>query len=139
MRAVVLLADAGQVDGSTQKLHAIGLGWTVTSSPTPPAAVCVFIIVPWNATNQRHNFSLYLQDADGRPVQDPAGNAIKADGSFEMGRPAGVPVGSPLTQPFVLPIPPGLQLEGGQSYEWRMEIDGTHEEDWSVRFHVRGE
>lgn len=115
MRAIVLLADSAQVDAQ-QKVHALGQGWTLTSTPTPPAAVCVFILVPWTATNQKHRFTLRLVDADGQEVTGAATQPLRVEGEFEMGRPPGAKPGAALTQPFVLNVPAGLELLAGESY-----------------------
>jgi len=136
MRAIVLLADSAQVDAQ-QKVHALGQGWTITSTPTPAAAVCVFILVPWTATNQKHRFTLRLVDSDGQDVAGAEGQLLRIEGEFEMGRPPGTKPGGALTQPFVLNVPPGLALSAGESYAWRMDIDGHHDEDWSAQFTVR--
>lgn len=140
MQAILLLADSAQVD-SQNKIHALGLGWSVTSTPTPPAAVCCLILVPWTATNRRHRFVLHLLDGDGTEVQTPGETPapLRIEGEFEMGRPPGAPSGSPLTQPFVLAVPAGLELQRGQTYDWRLDIDGHHESDWTASFFVRPE
>jgi hypothetical protein len=63
MDAVVLLADSAATD-ATGKVHALGLGWTMTSSPTPPMAVVVLFHVPWDQSNVKHNMVLELVDSD---------------------------------------------------------------------------
>jgi hypothetical protein len=142
MQAVVLLADSAQVDTSN-KVHALGLGWSITSTPTPPAALVVFVKVPWTATNVPHSFALRLVDQDGQPVvagENPTSGEpapLMAEGTFEVGRPPGLSPGMAIDQPIVLPLTQGMALQAGQIYEWRLEIDGHHEESWSAKFLVR--
>ena len=141
MQAVVLLADSAQTDPAN-KVHALGLGWSVTSTPTPPSALVVLLKVPWNATNRKHSFELRLIDADGQPVmlgRDPTTGEpapLMVQGDFEVGRPPGIPPGMALDQAFAINLGP-LPLQGGQMYEWRLEIDGHHEDAWSARFFIR--
>lgn len=129
VRATLLLADAGQAD-SQGKVHALGLGWSITSTPTPPIAVAILIECPWDETNTKHQMLIELVDADGYPVSfrdDSLGNpepAVRIEGEFEVGRPAGALAGSPLRQPFVVNVGPGLPLVAGQKYEFRLRIDG---------------
>ena len=141
MHAVVLLADSAQSDGS--KIHALGIGWSVTSSPTPPTALIVFVKVPWTAANVKHSFQLQLLTSDGQPVllgEDPVTNEaapLLIQGDFELGRPPGIPHGMALDQSFAVNMG-SLPLPAGQMYEWRLEIDGHHDETWSAKFFVRG-
>ena len=141
MRATVLLADSAQSD-PTGKVHALGLGWSTTVSPTPAAAIVVFIKVPWSETNQRHQFTLELVDADGRGFAPPGpdgqpGAPVAIVDSFEVGRPAGLPPGTDIDHHFTVNLDRGLPLQPGASYEWRLTVDGEHHEDWSARFSVR--
>jgi hypothetical protein len=139
MQAVVLLADSAQTDPSN-KLHALGLGWSVTTTPTPPAAVAVLMKVPWHQTNTRHQLLLRLVDADGRPAPPPTESSpgpLVIEAEFEVGRPAGLPEGMAIDQSFTVVLGPGLPLDAGEVYEWRLDIDGQHEEGWSARFFVR--
>ena len=58
-------------------------------------------------------------------------------GEFEVGRPPGLKPGTPLDFPVAVNSTP-LPLEPGR-YEWRLTIDGTSREDWTLPFTVRGE
>ena len=91
MRVTMLLADAAQeVNG---KLYVLGGGWSVTGPDLPPMAIAIKLDVPWSEANTQHAFSLELVDQDGRPV--PAGDSggVRAEGTFEVGRPVGLPAG----------------------------------------------
>jgi hypothetical protein len=137
VEAHILLADAAQrsPDG---KIHALGLGWTVTSTPLPPQAVVVFIKVPWDQANELHHAVLTMIDEDGRPVlpQGADGGQVEIHADFETGRPAGVPRGMPLDVALSFAIAAGMPLAPG-GYVWRLEIDGEAQETWRAPFHVR--
>ena len=134
MRVTMLLADAAQeVNG---KLYVLGGGWSVTGPDLPPMAIAIKLDVPWSAANVQHAFALELIDEDGRPV--PAGDSgggVRAEGSFEVGRPAGLPAGSDIDFAFVVTIPP-FPVAAGR-YSWRLTIDEESREDWVRPFQVR--
>jgi hypothetical protein len=118
VKITMLLADAAQQVGG--KLYILGGGWSTTGSPTAPMAVAIKIEVPWDRTNVSHDWRLALVDADGRPVQTSDDRAVEVSGQLEVGRPAGLPDGTPLDAPLVvtfgsMPLSPGR-------YEWRLEI-----------------
>jgi hypothetical protein len=137
MEAHILLADAAQ-RSSDGKISALGLGWTVTTTPLPPQAVVVFIKVPWDQANEVHHAVLTLVDEDGRPAapQGSDGGEIAIATDFETGRPAGVPKGMPLDVALTFAIAPGLPLPPG-GYVWRLDIDGEGQETWRAPFHVQ--
>lgn len=139
MRATVLLADSAQSDPAG-KVHALGLGWTVTSTPTPPMALVVLIEVDWTEANRKIPFKAELLTADGHNVtaQGLLGEQpISLEGEFEAGRPAGIPPGTPLSVPLAVNLGPGLPLTAGQRYEWRVNLDGRTEASWSASFLIR--
>lgn len=137
MDVVLLLADSAQTDSNGGKVHALGIGWDQTSSPTAPAAVIALVKVPWSETNQKHHLTLQLRDADGHPVQlqTPIGEqAIQLDAEFEVGRPPGIVSGTIQTVKIAptigpMPLPPGR-------YEWHAEIDNSSQESWVAPFTV---
>ena len=64
-----------------------------------PMAFALKIEVPWNDTNRKHRLCLALVDQDGRPVrvQTPMGEQdVEIRSEFEVGRPAGVTLGTPM-------------------------------------------
>ncbi len=100
----------------------LGIGWSVTSSPTAPAALILMIKVPWDQTNVKHAALLRLVDADGHDVRLGESEPIHIKLEFETGRPPGITHGTPIDMAQAinigpLPIPPG-------HYEWLLEIDG---------------
>lgn len=142
MKATLLLADSAQAspDG---KAHALGLGWAVTGSPSPPIALVLFLECDWNETNAKHKLEIELVDADGKPVSfgaGPLGNAepaIHLELEFEVGRPPGLPAGMGQRQAFAINIEPGMPLTPGQSYEFRMKVDKKPIANWGAQFYVR--
>jgi hypothetical protein len=133
MDVTMLLADSAQVaDG---KLYVLGGGIASLPAGPQPTAVALLLHVPWDRANVEHTWTLELLDEDGAPVfwDD---KPITVGGNFEAGRPVGWPAGAPLTMPMAINFN-ALPIEGGRSYQWRLAVDGTSEEGWSLRFHVR--
>lgn len=130
MEAVVLLANAAEAN-QNGLVNALGLGWSVTGTPTPPAAIVVMMKVPWTDTNQQHDFCLKLVDADGQEVmlgQNPQTGEVaplQLVGQFEVGRPPGLPHGTSLDNALTINIGPGLPLVPGAIYQWRLEVNGS--------------
>ena len=118
----LLLANSAE-QAPNGLISALGIGWSVTSSPTAPSAVILLVKVPWDITNIPHKAVLNLLDGDGQPVH-VNGNQIEVVIDFETGRPPGLKPGTPidwaqaLTLPSI-PIPPGR-------YVWRLVIDETY-------------
>jgi hypothetical protein len=130
MRVTMMLADAAQeVNG---KLYILGGGWSVTGPDLPPMALAV----PWSAANQQHEFFLGLVDADGHPVRvEGQDGDVGAGGTFEVGRPPGLPPGTDIDFAFAVTIG-SLPLSPGR-YAWQLWIDGETREDWQRPFQVR--
>lgn len=122
----MLLADAAQeVQG---KLYVLGGGWSSTSTPTGPFGVAIRLDVPWDKANIKHGWSLRLLTEDGVAVVNdgPQGEQeIRIDGELEVGRPPGIPQGTPIDASMAFSFPP-LTLAPGR-YEWRFEIAGATE------------
>ena len=130
----MMLADAAQeVNG---KLYVLGGGWSVTGPVLPPMALALKLDVPWSAANQEHEFLLVLVDADGHPVRVGVDDGeVRAGGTFEVGRPPGLPAGTDIDFAFAVTVP-SLPLEPGR-YAWQLWIDGETSEDWQRPFQVR--
>lgn len=130
----VILCDSAQADPNSGKLHMLGAGWTIVGTPTSPHAVALLIQVPWDRANEQLELKIELLDADGRPVR--AADAedappICGEAQLEVGRPAGVARGSPLSASFALNVGP-MPLTPGR-YEWRATVDGdTQAESFQV-------
>ena len=139
MKAKILLADYAKV--SDGKVDALGMGWTVTSSPTPPAAVVIFFEVGWDETDRKFPILLELLDADGQPVDVPgpgaAAQPFRIKGEIEARRPQGTPTGTPVDVQLAINLGPGMPLTPGQRYEWRLSVNDSGHEDWTARFLIR--
>ncbi len=136
----LLLADAAEaVNG---KLYILGGGWSVIGPGPTPFAIAMKVEVPWDQANTRHDFRLELLDSDGRPVpvQQELGAEPKPlvlDGSFEVGRPPGLPAGTPLDTVLAVNFPGDLPLQPGSRYEWRLSINDETRDDWRASFYSR--
>lgn len=119
VKITMLLADAAQQVGG--KLYILGGGWSTTGAPTAPMAVAIKIEVPWDRTNVGHDWRLALVDADGRAVQTSDDRPVEVTGLLEVGRPPGLPEGTPLDAPLVVSFG-SMPLQPGR-YEWRLEIE----------------
>jgi len=77
-----------------------------------------------------------LVDADGHPVQVGVDDGdVRAGGTFEVGRPPGLPAGTDIDFAFAVTVP-SLPLAAGR-YAWQLWIDGETREDWQRPFQVR--
>jgi hypothetical protein len=124
IEAQLLLCDAAVADQGG-KLHMLGAGWSITSSPTSPQAVAVLLKIPWDRANERLALMLRLVDDDGRPVAvatTEGTQELAMGGEIETGRPPGVTPGSQLDAGLVFNVP-SLPLPAGR-YQWRLEVAG---------------
>jgi hypothetical protein len=135
----LILADSAQVaDG---KLFVLGGGWAMIV-PGGPFAVCGIIDIPWHQATDWHTLRLELVTGDGEPL------LVAQDGDTEPKplvvelppyRPTigpHVKPGSSLGWPFALNVPPGLPVEPGSIYEWRLTVDGKSDDGWTLPFTV---
>lgn len=138
MKATVLLADSAQADANG-KVHALGLGWSTTTTPTPPASIIILLEIGWDETNKKVRLHAELVNADGAKVTMPGPlgeQAIQFDAETEAGRAPGIPAGTPVIVPMAINLGPGLNLVGGQRYEWRVTINDESSVDWTASFLV---
>ena len=132
----MLLCDYAQA--SEGKLNIIGAGWSI-KGPNAPMGIAIKIEVPWNDTNKRHVWRLELRDADGEPVtiETPLGvQPVSIEAPFEVGRPPGLPEGTPLDYTAALNLPP-MPLQEQMRYTWYFEINGASQDDWHLSFLTR--
>ncbi len=104
-----------------------------------PSAIALKVDVGWHEAENAHHWELFLEDADGRPVQieTPDGlQAVEVRGEFNVQRPAEVPEGSPIDMAWAVNLGP-LPLAPGSRFTWRLSIDGDSEPDWSLSFTTR--
>jgi hypothetical protein len=133
MKVTMMLADAA--DHVQGKLYILGGGWSLTGPEPAPWALAIKIEVPWNEANRQHEVILRLVDADDRPVL-VEGQPLEIRGQIEVGRPPGLPAGTPLDAMMALNMPP-LPLQPGTRFVWRLSINGQSQEDWHVGFMTR--
>ncbi len=118
----LILCDAAQADPVTGKVHMLGAGWSLSRGPSAHAVV-VLAKVPWDRTNQKIPLTLTLRDQDGPNISfdtDEGPREVVAKGEIEVGRPAGIPHGSPIDASFALNVA-ALPLAAGR-YEWHLEL-----------------
>jgi hypothetical protein len=122
MDVTMLLCDAAAESGG--KLYVLGGGWSVIRVPNVPTpmALAVKLSVPWDQTNKQIRVRAKLVTEDGDEV-DLGEGPVFAEGTIEVGRPAGMKPGSPIDMPFALSFGP-LALDTG-GYVWELEVDGT--------------
>lgn len=125
MEITLILADFAEIDPGIGKAHALGMGWNVTSTPTPPMALVFMLDVDWGQTNVPFSIDITLEDEDGTSVLVPTQNGevplmIHADG--EVGRPPGTPAGMKIRMPITIPIAQGIPLLSGHSYSWKAKV-----------------
>src|SRR5204863_3850653 len=102
VKVTLLIADFARV--AAGKLDVIGGGWSMMNAQGPFGFfVAALFQIPWDQTNEKHQFRLELLDADGHGVPTPDGETIRAEGEFEAGRPAGLRPGTPVDAPLVVP------------------------------------
>ncbi len=137
MRVTMMLCDAAQVaDG---KLFILGGGWSMIGPDPTPSAIAMKIEVGWNEAEVAHHWELFLLDADGRDVtvETPDGNhPIEVRGDFQVGRPPGVPEGTPIDVALAVNLGP-VPLASGARFSWRLTIDGETDESWVLGFTTR--
>jgi hypothetical protein len=141
VKITVLLADAAQVDPSG-KAHALGLGWTETGTPTPPMALLLLVEVEWHEANTPHHLVAELHTQDGQLVLvqgEEGAESVRFDADIEVGRPAGLPHGSPLNVAFAVNVGAGVPLEAGERYRWRVTTTAEPDDDFGVSFLVRAD
>lgn len=134
-----MLCDSVQV--AADKLFILGGGWSVTGPEPVPSGLAGIIEVDWDEAGSDHHWELFLSDEDGAPVTFPTpegDQSVEIRGDFNLGRPEGLPPGSPVSLPLGINFAP-LPLLGGKRYMWRLVIDGETHEGWVVAFSVRSQ
>jgi hypothetical protein len=122
LRTTMLLCDyAEAING---KLYVMGGGWSLCTPGPRNLFVAVKILVPWDSTNEKHEFVLMLQDESGNIIQlgEPS-REVKHEGVFEVGRPPNIRKGSDID--FVIALGfIGLPLDENKYFRLQLEIDG---------------
>lgn len=117
----LMLADRAEaVNG---KLYMVGGGFdrafTMNLAGGVDIDVAFGILVDYLETNQRHRFSLVLENEDNHVVLGP----IEAD--FEVGRPPGMVPGQSQRVVYVVRGPFPIPRYGG--YHWSLTLDGARQ------------
>ncbi|MGO9228081.1 MAG: hypothetical protein ACLQKA_02555 [Bryobacteraceae bacterium] len=137
MKIDLQLADAASVDDRS-KLYALGLGWTITNSPTPPIAILISIELDPEEVPSDLQLELELIDDHGQVARFPPlqaeekGRPVVAGGQIQAPPlPENFP-GDPLRIPLVVNIAPGIKLEPGQRYRFHATVtrEGESIEDF---------
>ena len=95
--------------------------------------------VDWHEADRPHHWELYLENADGQIVNVPTPEGeqpVEVRGDFQVGRPQGVPEGTPIDLPLAVNFGP-IPLAVASRFTWRFTIDGVAEEDWRLGFTTR--
>lgn len=133
----MMLADAAQSVGG--KLYILGGGWSITGPGPSNIAIAIKVEVPWDQTNQRHTWKLDLADEDGQLCQLPSDDGTRPlvlTGDFEVGRPPGVPPGSPIDWSFAINLN-GLPVPPGGRWVFRLWINEDTDLSWQCAFTTR--
>lgn len=142
MKLDLHLADSASVDDRS-KIYALGLGWTVTSSPTPAFAVLLVIELEPEEVPADLEFQLELVGEGDAVARFPAqqseekGRPVIAGGQLQAPPlPADYP-GDPLRLPLVVNFQPGIILEAGR-YRFKATVTRESESLHAVQgFRVR--
>ncbi len=114
----LILADSAQVVGN--KLYLLGGGWDrlVVNKEFPTehrVGIALALRVPWNQTNERHEFEIEIASEDGATI-------AKVGGNFEVGRPPGIPPGQ--DQRIQLAVEANIKFERPGTFVISAKLDG---------------
>jgi hypothetical protein len=117
-----MLAD-GARQGQDGKLYIFGGQWDRIFAPAVPTshptmAVVVVVQVEYNEALREHHIELTLRRADGEPA------GPKAIARFNVGHPAGLEPGAPVSFPLALEQQ-GIVFDSYGRFEWLVELDGN--------------
>lgn len=114
----LMLADwAEAING---KLYIQGGGWDRRAvNPGQPSdfAIAASILIPWNLTNQQHEFAITVESEDGTAIGPPL------TGGFTVGRPPNALPGQRFRAPLTARC--SLELPGAGAYRVVMSLGRT--------------
>lgn len=117
----LILAD--QAEGLNGKLYMMGGGWNerqiVDFNRPLPFHVAVGILVPWDQAFQEHQFSLRLEDEDGRKLPP------EFSGTINVGAQPTAVRGQPLRT--ILVVQGEWTIPSPGTYRMVAAVDGAHE------------
>lgn len=148
-RAVFLVADDAAAD-ETGVVQAVGIGRRVfragQNGQTPPLTLVALIDLPARHAGSDFGVAVELRDPAGGVVEVPDLNG--APGPFRIEQTVRAEVGSldgadlpeelGARVQFLLGVPAGVPLTPGRTYRWVLEVDGRHDDAWSVPMYVAG-
>lgn len=128
MNLTVLLADAAQIDASN-KVSALGMGWTHTTAPSPPMAVVGFVELAQADLPFTLGIRMELRDADDTLVTmetaegpRPVVIEVQAQGNpLDESR-----AGEPVLVPIAAQFGPGMFTKPGV---YAIHVTATREKD----------
>jgi len=124
------LIMADKAEAINGKLYMIGGGFDRVGVPqSQPLAfydLALGFLVDYNETNESHEFSLALKDADNNDLRPPLA------GQIEVGRPAGMTAGQ--EQRVIIVFRGPFPVSGPGNLRWIPTLDGQEAE--STRFRV---
>ncbi|MEU7633388.1 hypothetical protein AB0C34_25980 [Nocardia sp. NPDC049220] len=87
MKLTLWTADSAQPDPSG-KAHALGLGWSVTTTPTPPMALVVFVDIGTDEEiREEYSLKVLLVDDEKNPVKlGPEEKLVRFRAPLQMDR-----------------------------------------------------
>ncbi|WP_410572831.1 hypothetical protein [Amycolatopsis sp. cmx-4-61] len=133
MKFFIQLADYAQ-GGAGQKLNAIGLGWTRTTTPLQAHVVVVTAEPDKEDAGKRFKLNVRLVNSDNKPVPDRNGNDISANMEFDV-EAEQFDNRAPALTPIILGLDRGLPLEPG-FYRWELSLTDDSERTWHRSFQV---
>jgi len=115
----LILADRAEaVNG---KLYLLGGGWDRLGLTSLPGHaffdVAMGVLIEYLETNERHSFSISLEDEDNRVVLGPI------TGQVEAGRPPGMRPGQ--LQRFMLAVRGPFLIPHAGAFSWAVALDGN--------------
>lgn len=150
-RVNLLLADYAAVDG-TNKVNILGANWQVTginpsSGLTAAQSVILLIDVPPQYYDEQFAVETTLYNEANEIVEAPGPTGQPAPLRISQLVKAEVPVVAGHFVPpkalwakiqTIINLPNGILVKAGETYEWRVRIDGDDSRIWSTTFHVAG-
>ena len=144
MKFILLLADAAQIDEKA-KIHALGLGWGHTVTPTPPMAIVAFVELQPEQLPTDYSIGFELLDAN----HDAAKVPLSADGDVGPFAVTGTGIASkpppedkwrqeePVRVPTAVTIGPMPLAEGVYYFRGTFTLPTGESATELVRFRVR--
>lgn len=143
--AFVFLADYIASEQASGKLNIIGgnvslIGFNTQAGVTTPFFVGVILRGDHSLNGEEFTFEISLVDDTGEPVSlpgpvEPQVMRIGQNMQFRA-NPEFAKKGLPVEENVVVGFDTGLPLRPGETYAWKVRIDGNHDDDWKVVFHI---